>query len=139
MGLPEQLACTSLTALSCFTLPVSKPKAFWGEMQEAHWPHIPSEAARATPGAACCARNTAGLHSRECYKPHWLSRRSPRCVTRFQEWKSTYSLQQGPAGLRAMRGEAALHSRLRSSARLRCLTRHLRSAGAGCLQWVFKK
>ena len=40
------------------------------------------------------------------------------------------------SSLLPVRGEAALHSRLRSSARLRCLARHLRSAGAGCLQTV---
>lgn len=103
-------------------------------MQEAHWPHIPSEAARAAPGAGCCAPNSAGLHSREFSKPRWLSRPSPRCVTRFQEWKSTYSLQQSLAGLRTMRGEAALHAHLHSSAHLRSLSVQGRGAYNGFLK-----
>ena len=70
MGLVEQLACTSLTAPS--SVPpqqVSERKASLGETQEAHLPHIPSEAARAAPGAGCSAPDSAGLHSRECYRP----------------------------------------------------------------------
>lgn len=63
--------------------------------------------------------------------PHRRSRRCPRCGTRFQEWKSACSLRQGPAGLRTDRAAAALHARLRRSARPRCLTRHF---GGGVLR-----
>lgn len=85
-----------------------------------------SEAARRglRPVIPAPARPGSGRSS-----PRRRSRRCPRCGTRFQEWKSACSLRQGPAGLRTDRAAAALHARLRRSARPRCLTRQFGGGG----------
>nr|CAI9708592.1 unnamed protein product [Rangifer tarandus platyrhynchus] len=135
MGLAEQLACTSLTAFSCFTSAgVKRQKLLWGKCRKHFGPIFLPKLLVQSQELAVAHPTVQDSIPLNVYKPRWLSRRSPSCVTRFQEWKSTYSLQQGRAGLRTMRGAAALHARFRSSAQSRSPFARGRGGGGVCLQ-----